>query len=705
MKTGLSNSSGYFIQRRSLAAFLLATLAYITPFGAYAQASASVINIDGGAVVAMIAAQQAAKATSLTRNDLPANWNGQINAATLSSIPSASQVNAVTGATVQFSVSPWLDETGFKADAPWVPPLPPNTNYVSSGNYDINVYRFTLSIQQQSADGSWSDIPKGHQINGPLLSEDIAEAVGADYNPADFVDNPVIGNINSALDLVTGQQYTMPSNKLLLRPIFATVTLTQSVTVIRLKITFDWGPVGVFSSAGQKYYDLNFNVPADANGYVLTGSWNVLTQVRYSAPFTLVLVPAGFAQSPVIPFAILYNPPGNQSYANIELSDQFSTRTTLTTTDGSKVESTNGYSKSIGLTLSGSSLSAVISPFIPVAAASAKSALGAIGGLPVSYSVSSSWQDSETRTTQSSNQYQTSSGMGIGEKQAFQVGPSPQAKPIPGWSLEDEPFWSDQIIVLVRPNLAVWDMANSFQFSVQAYQEMWPLSVRQLSLAVSSGKSLEIDTPTTPVYLSPEDCLDLLMLDPFWVAGTQGATPPNGVLLTAGVLQTDYTYLIESDKYASSGSASQSSEITASSVSAVAVSSSVTTIMGYSTSSQKTNGTSQTATVETSAQDASTYQSTWTETGVLQDSNLHGTEYEVSIYRDCFYGGLMFQVNAPLPKPTPQGLNYRYKGPALSTLHKPVPKWFKSFDPTLFAKEQGILHPPSPPALVPSASR
>jgi hypothetical protein len=233
--------------------------------------------------------------------------------------------------------------------------------------------------------------------------------------------------------------------------------------------------------------------------------------------FTVVQEPSLLFQGDVMPYLILYQPPGDQSLATFETSKSGQTETDFSVTNSSS--NTTSASTTLGYTLTQD-----------------------LGGV-FNASESQSWDNTTTQTNSSSNS--TGSGVRLESSQAKTW--SSYVNYSGGGLLQldqpgTQPWMFDQYVLEVHPQFAVWDdlgTTGKLNYALIAAQpDLFDVPVETL-LSCAEGTPLPVPgNANPPVTLSPQECTNLLKLDPFAVAGIQSADPTSALGSLAQKVQT-----------------------------------------------------------------------------------------------------------------------------------------------------------------------
>ena len=237
----------------------------------------------------------------------------------------------------------------------------------------------------------------------------------------------------------------------------------------------------------------------------------------YSPPFEIVVLPSNLVQLKYMPITILYEAPGDQSQVQYATTDTFTTRTTYEQTLGSSFKTGTENMQQIGVNFGLSAQNVV-------------PGLGVTAGV----SISSTWSNDTTNTSGSdqgnADTVADSYSLAIAEKLPYSPGQS-GLPPNDNESWLTEPFWADQIVISVHPQLAIWDYAPTSSDpnsgpALQGVQSMGSADQRTVSVALladalSSG-TFDNSQVQLPETLTLAECAQLLSLDPFYVGQWQG---------------------------------------------------------------------------------------------------------------------------------------------------------------------------------------
>ncbi len=298
------------------------------------------------------------------------------------------------------------------------------------------------------------------------------------------------------------------------------------------------------------------------------------TDSQYSRPFDLVIAPAALLQVKLVPFTIVYQPPGNASTASYQTTTSFNISYKLgnskTQSNVSRVQQSQSTQASIGAGVTSAMLISTFGGSGGGGAGAGSTAFGITG----TYSMGESWDDTTVQG------YGTSQGM-TGTDAASLAFTTQNTLPamqetIPGHgdtcatatdcsqlahapdALAIEPFWGDTFIFQVHPQFAAWVLpaggaryvmmaAVPVQVQATVAQLMacwqgvtkWPgtnscdLKYAQ-SNTVGGGADVVYTGPNDHVTLTPDEAGNFLKLDPF-VRGQSASLSSKRVFPLEGV--------------------------------------------------------------------------------------------------------------------------------------------------------------------------
>jgi hypothetical protein len=307
-------------------------------------------------------------------------------------------------------------------------------------------------------------------------------------------------------------EYVVQSSNPVNAPTQVPVNIQQIVTPVRFHVT---GFVYNYTSIHTGPNNYNAACPPEHCG---NGNFELRT-----APFTLVVLPAFIFQLKVLPHTIIYLPPGNKSFGSYQVTNTF--QTVVTAGFNTEIDNTNANDQFIdAIDNNGASLD--ISKIL---------SFGYSSGTETKF---------DTKTTLKTGQTVEHDVAGLTQVQTVAtVKVTAASSNVPGanGSPANEPFWGDQVVLLVHPQFAVWDFygKTTVQLVAASSANSLPDEVHETiadldSCAFGTGPSasgIQITAATGAlVQLNASDCKSLAALDPFWNRGQSANVSSRGPL-------------------------------------------------------------------------------------------------------------------------------------------------------------------------------
>ena len=284
---------------------------------------------------------------------------------------------------------------------------------------------------------------------------------------------------------------------------------------------------------------------------------------KYSDPFNVAVVPTAFYQIKVQPMAIVYAPPGDQSFVSFTATDTYNTNYT---TGNSKSQSNkitsddnSSWAASMQMGVSGESGGAK---------ASGSLTLGGGGGLDTSTTTGYGVQNGSQIGGSSAMSTGIQWGIGLnafttpgnGMVCASTTNCSTQTMVANWW--RNQPFWNDTFILQIHPQYAFYVLGDNTDRSVMYASvnggnqvqvlQLWScangitidgqnqctLDYSDSSIRTKNGQEPNYVGTSNTLELTPTEAKHLLALDPFYVGG-QGAMLP---VDRASVIRTGINY-------------------------------------------------------------------------------------------------------------------------------------------------------------------
>jgi len=270
------------------------------------------------------------------------------------------------------------------------------------------------------------------------------------------------------------------------------------------------------------FYDWTIQHPTSTSHFSYSAALN---------PFQVVVQPLALVQLKVLPYTLVYQPPGDSSKASFTTTTSFGIgmavdakfATNQTTTVDNKGAATAGF----GLANFGLG-----------------DLLGKTGSISDSFSNATSWDKStkvgvgstsDVATNQTAN-YQTTLSIQVSNQNL-----------VPGASgaYATEPFWSDTFVLLVHPQVGFWKLGGVPVISLlaavgtPAAPDFFEPTVKDLDDCAKQAAPYVtgIPIPGTSDVLTKDDCNQLLRLDTFYGVGQN----PPGLARNARFVRTGGT--------------------------------------------------------------------------------------------------------------------------------------------------------------------
>ncbi len=231
-----------------------------------------------------------------------------------------------------------------------------------------------------------------------------------------------------------------------------------------------------------------------------------------TVPVNVVVLPVALMQLKVIPFTIMYVPPGNASQAAVTMT------TTYTTTEAAgATTSMDNTNKQDDWVQQEQKLHAGNTIF------------DVLGG-QFDLSTSDKWDKSTTVATgqqaslSRSDTVSTATALTLGVAQP----PNGSTDPAPGsaGTFQNEAFWNDLIVVIPHPQFGLWNFYGVMSMQMlgaasAGTEPHFPIRLRDLDACANAKAPFTNGFPIldTSVILSASDCQALAALDPFWGKG------------------------------------------------------------------------------------------------------------------------------------------------------------------------------------------
>ena len=254
------------------------------------------------------------------------------------------------------------------------------------------------------------------------------------------------------------------------------------------------------------------------------GPEHAATRIALQMP-TITVLPAAFVQMKVLPYTIVYRPPGDQSTGTYTATQAFGT--TMTVGNNTTLDNSETFEHSYDVKNDDKVTALIATADLADDQSQTKSNVWdtntLIGtGLVVS----------------GSHQVGRSFNVGASTTDTSIVPAAPYVTPNtctaanfatanctvqPAETYQQEPFWADRVVLLLNPQAALWDFNGTPDMQLLGASNFTEVSIRDLDTCSQNTNQNAWKLPDGQ-YLSPGECHDLAVLDPFYGTG-QGFSP------------------------------------------------------------------------------------------------------------------------------------------------------------------------------------
>ncbi len=291
-----------------------------------------------------------------------------------------------------------------------------------------------------------------------------------------------------------------------------TFTLDQPMDVIQIVWDYSLGD----SQVGESVL---YGAPC-VNGNAGCAQTTPLESVFAIGPIVVQVAPVAAIQLNIMPVAIMYQPPGGDSYQTYQVGASMTT-SVISGSSSTKTQISNwGASQSVAYNFKENP-----SFTIP----GTKFQIGGSGGISPTQSWSGSTQNITSTTNSNSESqvlsYQTNAAFSTAVNNVT-AGKGDPNMLVPGY----EPFWDDVFLLALYPQFEVWNFGGNWLWQLAAADvaAAYPATVTDLAAcAVGTGWTLPPIfwvNSNTPLVVQPETCQQLLAMDPYYAWG-QAAEP------------------------------------------------------------------------------------------------------------------------------------------------------------------------------------
>lgn len=414
---------------------------------------------------------------------------------------------------------------------------------------------------------------------------------------------------------------------------------------------------------GASYYDWTIQHPTSPSLFSYSAALN---------PFQLIVQPLALAQLKVMPYTLIYQPPGDASKATFSTTTSFgismAVDSKLATNQSTTVDNKGTETLSLGLSNFGIG-----------------DLLGKVGNISDAFSSATSWDKSTKLGVGTISDVATNSTTTFSSTMSLQLSNSSLTPGATG-TYSGEPFWSDTFVLLVHPQVGFWQLGGVPVISMlaaagtPAAPELLEPTVADLDTCARQAApyTAGIPLPGTSDVLNKDECAQLLTLDPFYVLGQSlpslasnpravrvGGTDYGVDPLTSADLAPTMSQVIT---YASTAAVTSVGSYTATVTDVLSSQGTATISLGLfgisgsdklDNTETTTSSTDWTVTLQSSF--TATAQSSTSLTGALDDH--HGLKGDgsflparphVEVYQDTLFGSFMFQdPSAPAAPASP----------------------------------------------------
>jgi len=474
--------------------------------------------------------------------------------------------------------------------------------------------------------------------------------------------------------------YVIQNSGFILIPTPVAVNLQQIANTLRFHLN------------GYTYYYANNHTGPNDLAAACTGPACSNAQADvYSPPFELAVLPAAMIQLKVVPETIVYLPPGDKSNGILKVTKTFSTTITAGETIG--IDNSTVQDDWVELVDQGGFTGDI----------------GKVFQLGFSGTNDTRW---DTKTTLKAGQALERDLQGLNQTAtAFTRTIQADHTTIPGAAgpFPKEPFWGDLIVVLVHPQLAVWNfygrpiVQQIAASSANGLPDDIAITVAELDACSKAQAPFAQGYKFTTAsgqqeVLTAAECKNLVSLDPFWVKKGQSANlTGRGQIVVAsqeyGIPvvgpQTENSLDIQTITSSAETVTNQNTATYASTVEdIVATNWSVGLTFGLNTGSVfnpfqfglsdsvtlkagSSTDKSLTMTLTYKNSSATTYRTDIQTEGKIDDDTNRGYSPHVEVYQDDIFGTYMFRDPDAQCSPTP---GCRSAAPLGPSSQKPRPK-------------------------------
>ena len=245
----------------------------------------------------------------------------------------------------------------------------------------------------------------------------------------------------------------------------------------------------------------------------------LVTRFAISLP-NITVLPAAFLTMKVLPYTILYRPPGDKSQGSFQTTESYGT--SMTTGVSTAIDNTTAFMQSLDVKTD-AKITALILSIEHQEDSTTSSTSATDNNSTVGTGLVTGNSHSQVR------QWTLGSGGGdptiLPAAQFVTPNTCTAANYVAsgctvtaGETFAQEPFWEDQIVVLLNPTAELWDFKAGTTMQLLGAQDYDKISITDLAACATNTEKYGW-TLSNQSKLTPAECLDLLGLDPYYMAG------------------------------------------------------------------------------------------------------------------------------------------------------------------------------------------
>ena len=257
-----------------------------------------------------------------------------------------------------------------------------------------------------------------------------------------------------------------------------------------------------------------------------SGPEHALTRVALQLP-TITVLPAAFIQAKILPYTIVYRPPGDQSSGTYTATQAYGT--SMTTGNNTTIDNTETFEQSFdvkddakvtaliataeladdnsNVNTSNWDRNTVIGTGLTVSGSHTTVRSFTVGSATTDPSILPASSFVTPNTCNASNYTAATCTVNAGETYAQQ------------------PFWADRIVVLLNPQFALWDFNATPAMQLLGASDFDEVTIKDLDACISNTNQ-NAWRLANGQFLTPAECKALATLDPFYGTGQSFSPVP-----------------------------------------------------------------------------------------------------------------------------------------------------------------------------------